>query len=175
MRWEGEGPVTHAFVHQHLRPLHDYVIKPVIDLAHQAPVDAYELPDRLREAVRLLAPSDVFPFAAGASQGLDVDHTLPYDAAGASRAERHWSTRLGNLGPLTRTHHRIKTHGAWTVRQPFPGIYLWRDPHGMLYLEDHTGTHPVGAPRVHDPDVDLYPADNLIEADFERQAQGASH
>ena len=174
VRWEGEGPVTHAFVHQHLRPLHDYVIKPVIDLAHQAPVDAYELPDRLREAVRLLAPSDVFPFAARASQGLDVDHTLPYDtagdAAGASRAERHWSTRLGNLGPLTRTHHRIKTHGAWTVRQPFPGIYLWRDPHGMLYLQDHTGTHPVGAPRVHDPDVDLYPTDVLIEADFGRQA-----
>ncbi len=179
MRWEGEGPVTHAFVHQHLRPLHDYVIKPVIDLAHQAPVDAYELPDRLREAVRLLAPSDVFPFAAAASQGLDIDHTIPYDTAGDGagdgRAERHWSTRLGNLGPLTRTHHRIKTHGAWTLRQPFPGIYLWRDPHGMLYLEDHTGTHPVGthpvgAPRVHDPDVDLYPADTLIEADFKRQA-----
>ena len=55
VRWEGEGPVTHAFVHEHLRPLHRYVIKPVIDLAHQAPVDAYELPDRLREAVRLLA------------------------------------------------------------------------------------------------------------------------
>ena len=170
VRWEGEGPVTHAFVHQHLRPLHDYVIKPVIDLAHQAPVDAYELPDRLREAVRLLAPTDVFPYAAAASQGLDVDHTLPYDATGAGRAERHWSTRLGNLGPLTRTHHRIKTHGAWTLRQPFPGIYLWRDPHGMLYLQDHTGSHPVGAPRVHDPDLELYPTDVLIEADFGRRA-----
>ena len=48
VRWEGEGPVTHAFVHDHLRPLHRYVIKPVIDLARQAPVDAYEVPDRLR-------------------------------------------------------------------------------------------------------------------------------
>ena len=63
VRWEGEGPVTHAFVHDHLRPLHRYVIKPVIDLARQAPVDAYEVPDRLREAVHLVAPSDVFPFA----------------------------------------------------------------------------------------------------------------
>ena len=43
-RWEGEGPVTHAFVHEHLRPLHRYVVKPVIDLAGQAPVDAYEVP-----------------------------------------------------------------------------------------------------------------------------------
>ena len=37
-------------------------------------------------------------------------------------------------------HHRIKTHGHWQVRQPFPGIYVWRDPHGALYLVDHTGT-----------------------------------
>ena len=170
VRWEGEGPVTHAFVHQHLRPLHDYVIKPVIDLAHQAPVDAYELPDRLREAVRLLAPTDVFPYASAPSGGLDVDHTVPYDPARAGGPARQWSTRWGNLGPLNRTHHRIKTHGAWTLRQPFPGLYLWRDPHGLLYLQDHTGTHPVGAARVHDPDLELYPTDVLIEADFDRRA-----
>jgi hypothetical protein len=170
VRWEGEGPVTHAFVHQHLRPLHDYVIKPVLDLAHQAPVDAYELPDRLREAVRLLAPTDVFPYASTASAGLDVDHTVPYDPSRTGGPEKKWATRLGNLGPLTRSHHRIKTHGHWTLRQPFPGIYLWRDPHGLLYLEDHTGTHPVGAARRHDPDLDLYPTDQMIEADFGRQA-----
>ena len=169
-RWEGEGPVTHAFVHEHLRPLHGYVIKPVIDLAHQAPVDAYELPDRLREAVRLLAPSDVFPFAGAPSRHLDIDHTIAYQPSHASRAEKHWSTRIGNLGPLGRFHHRIKTHGRWTLRQPFAGIYLWRDPHGILYLEDHTGTHPVGAARAHDPDLDIYPADNLIQVDFPQHA-----
>jgi hypothetical protein len=47
---------------------------------------------------------------------------------------------VGNYGPMTRTHHRIKTHGNWDVQQPFPGIYLWRDPHGAHYLVDHTGT-----------------------------------
>jgi hypothetical protein len=165
-RWEGEGPVTHAFVHEHLRPLHGYLIKPVLDLAHQAPADAYELPDRLREAVRLLAPCDVFPFAGAASRHLDIDHTLAYHPHPATRAEKHRSTRIGNLGPLGRTHHRIKTHGRWTLRQPFTGIYLWRDPHGILYLEDHTGTHPIGAATTHDPDLDLYPADNLIQVDF---------
>ena len=34
----------------------------------------------------------------------------------------------------------FKTHGGWQVRQPFPGIYVWRDPHGATYLVDHTGT-----------------------------------
>ena len=75
-------------------------------------------------------------------------------------------TRAGNLGPLGRHAHRIKTHGRWTVRQPFDGIYLWRDPHGRLYLVDHTGTHPVGPVTSYDPGVDLWPADTVIQADL---------
>ena len=50
---------------------------------------------------------------------------------------------MGNYGPMTIAHHRIKTHGRWQVRQPFPGIYLWRDPHGAHYLVDHTGTRRI--------------------------------
>jgi hypothetical protein len=134
--------VTHAFVHEHLRPLHRYVVKPVIDLAGQAPADAYEVPDRLREAVHLMAPADVFPFASAPSRSLDLDHNVPYGAGG--------TTRLGNLGPLSRLHHRTKTHGHWTVRQPFEGVYVWRDPHGRVYVVDAGGTHavPVGAQRA---------------------------
>ena len=44
---------------------------------------------------------------------------------------------------MTLTHHRIKTHGGWQVQQPFPGIYVWRDPHGAYYLVDHTGTEEL--------------------------------
>ena len=40
-------------------------------------------------------------------------------------------------------HHRIKTHGRWAVRQPFPGLYVWRDPYGATYLVDHTGTRRI--------------------------------
>ena len=145
-RWEGEGPVTHAFVHEHLRPLHRYVVKPVIDLARQAPVDAYEIPDRLRDALHLMAPADVFPFASSTSRNVDVDHTEEYDASNATGLEKHWSTRLSNLGPLGRLHHRIKTHGRWVVRQPFQGIYVWRDPHGQVYVVDHSGTRQVTGP-----------------------------
>jgi hypothetical protein len=42
-------------------------------------------------------------------------------------------------------HHRIKTHGGWDVKQPFPGIYLWRDRSGALYLVDHTGTRRLAS------------------------------
>jgi len=44
---------------------------------------------------------------------------------------------------MTRFHHRIKTHGRWQVQQPYPGIYLWRDPYGAFYLVDHTGTRRI--------------------------------
>ena len=51
---------------------------------------------------------------------------------------------MGNYGKLTVLHHRIKTFAGWQVQQPFPGIYLWRDPFGALYLVDHTGTRRLG-------------------------------
>jgi hypothetical protein len=44
---------------------------------------------------------------------------------------------------MTTFHHRLKTFDRWTVEQPFPGIYLWRDPHGAHYLVDHTGTRQL--------------------------------
>jgi hypothetical protein len=52
---------------------------------------------------------------------------------------------VGNYGPMTTSHHRIKTHGRWQVQQPFPGIYLWRDPHGAFCLVDHTGTRRLSS------------------------------
>jgi hypothetical protein len=142
-RLEGHGPVTDAWVRQQLGPTCRFKIQPVLDLAGQAPVDAYEIPDRHRQAVHLMTPADCFPFSSSTSRHMQVDHTTPYERGGVSG--------VGNYGPMTTTHHRIKTHGRWAVKQPFPGIYLWRDPHGQLYLVDHTGTRMVGEPPGNGP------------------------
>jgi hypothetical protein len=109
---------------------------------------------------------------------VDVDHTRPYrhEAAAASTGgEQTLQSRLENYGPLGRFHHRIKTHGTWTLRQPFAGLYLWRDPHGQIYLVDHTGTHKVtasgttsGAATSYDPDTTVHPTDTIIEVEFSR-------
>jgi hypothetical protein len=135
VRAEGHGPVTEEWVRRTLGPLARFTIRPVLDLAGQAPVDAYEIPDRHRQAVHLMTPADTFPFASCTSRTMQVDHTVPHDDDGESG--------VGNYGPMTTTHHRIKTHGRWHVEQPYPGIYLWRDPHGAFYLVDHTGTRRV--------------------------------
>jgi hypothetical protein len=175
VRWDGEGPISHAFVHDHLRPLHSYVIQPVIDPAGMAPVDAYEIPDRHRRAVRLRTPADCFPFSSNTSERMDVDHTLAHRHAPQGAGEKAFMSHLENYGPLGRFHHRIKTHGHWTVRQPFGGLYLWRDPHGQVYLVDHTGTQKVtssgstaGPARTFDADLELYPSEVVIDADFGR-------
>ncbi|HEY0774074.1 MAG TPA: hypothetical protein VGD51_08335, partial [Nocardioidaceae bacterium] len=40
--------------------------------------------------------------------------------------------------------HRVKTHGRWSLRQPSPGVFEWRSPHGYRFRVDHTGTHYLG-------------------------------
>ena len=66
--------------------LHDFLadtgckvtVRPVITPADTAPVDGYEIPSRIREAVRLRTIVDVFPYGSCASAGMDLDHTIAY-------------------------------------------------------------------------------------------------
>lgn len=141
-RVEGHGAVTEAWIRRVLGedPRATIKVQPVLDLADRAPVDAYEIPDRHRRAVRLLTPADIFPFASCTDGTMQIDHTLAHGAGGESA--------LGNYGPMTTQHHRIKTHADWDVQQPYPGVFLWRDPYGALYLVDNTGTRAV--PRRRD-------------------------
>jgi len=137
-RVEGQRPLSASWVRDHLGPRCRFRVIPVIDLAGQIPVDAYEIPDRHRRAVHLMTPADTFPFANDTTRNKQIDHTEAYVRGGPNG-----QSRIGNYGPMTTFHHRIKTHGGWDVKQPFPGIYLWRDRSGAVYLVDHTGTRRV--------------------------------
>ncbi|MFW6598259.1 hypothetical protein ACQBAU_15585 [Propionibacteriaceae bacterium Y2011] len=116
------------------------IIKPVIDPREATPVDAYEVPRALREQIQLRQPVDQSPWGTQTDRHrLDLDHTIAYTAGGPPG-----QTSLANLAPLSRTGHRVKTHGGWQLRQPEPGVMLWRSPLGLHYLVNHTGTHPLG-------------------------------
>ena len=148
-RVEQVGPVTLDRVRTWLGHA-NVVVKPVIDLNDQIPVDAYEIPDRIRDAVHLRTPADCFPYATSTRRTGDLDHTIPY--LSPDNGGPPGQTSVDNLGPLTRNHHRIKTHGRWQVAQPFNGIFVWRSPHGRYHLVDHTGTHPaLPAPPARQP------------------------
>ena len=118
------------------------VVRPVLDPAGVPAVDSYEVRGNLREAVQLIHPVEVFPYGTVGSRRADMDHTIPYvplDQGGPPG-----QTRVANLGPLSRRHHRAKTTGAFTCHQPLPGMFLWSTPTGHWYQVDPHGTHPLG-------------------------------
>jgi hypothetical protein len=111
-------------------------VKPVIDLADHVRVDAYEVPDRLKERIALRDLGCVFPWCTRpARTACDHDHAIPHDAGGP--------TCTCNIAPLCRHHHRLKTHTPWRYRLLEPGVYLWTSPHGYVFLRDPSGTTDV--------------------------------
>jgi len=126
------------------------VVKPVIDLRDQVAVDAYEIPDRIAERVRLTRPTCVFPHCTRPARGCDLDHVDEYVRADDGGPPGQTSTT--NLAPLCRRHHRVKTHpsptGAgperrWRYRRLPDGSFVWTSPHDQQYLVDPHGTIPL--------------------------------
>ncbi|MGN6162442.1 MAG: DUF222 domain-containing protein [Marmoricola sp.] len=138
MRVEEIGPVCGELMRDFIG--HDHVtVAPVIDLNDEpAPADAYEIPAAIAQRVHLFNPADTFPYSNTVSRRVDLDHTVPY-VPGASG-----QTRVDNLAPLTRRHHRVKTHApGWRVEHLGKRAYLWTTPHGRQVVVDPQGTHQV--------------------------------
>ncbi len=145
------------------------VVRPVLDALGQVPVDAYEPPPDLREAVELSAPFEVFPWGTASSVVCDLDHTDPYrDPPDGDPPPGQ--THLGNLGPLSRRRHNLETHHGWRCYQPLPGLFLWLTPTGSWCRVDHRSTTALGRDEpavlrqrrrstISSPDQVLAPAD----------------
>ncbi|MEJ1111975.1 hypothetical protein V9K98_36760, partial [Kribbella sp. CCNWLW197] len=120
-----------------------YTVKPVIDLHDAVSVDAYEIPDRIRERVKLLHPVELFPYGTRETHAaMDLDHIEAYDPLGPPG-----QTTPANLAPLRRFPHRVKTHGHWKVHRLNPTTLEWTTPHGFTFHVDPTGTHRAPKPQ----------------------------
>ncbi|GAA1608195.1 hypothetical protein GCM10009789_73300 [Kribbella sancticallisti] len=137
-RVERFGPVFAALLEELLG--HDRInVTPVIDLNDKLSVDAYEIPRRVRERIKLTHPVEQFPYGcAETTDSTDLDHLKPYDFADSGPPRQ---TSTTNLAPLRRYSHRVKTHGGWAVRRLDDGTLEWTTRHGFRFLVDHTGTH----------------------------------
>jgi len=114
---------------------HSHVtLRPVIDLADVETGAGYAPSATLSEAVRLVFDTDVFPFATTSSRRCDADHDVPYPTG---------RTSLLNLSPKNRLHHRLKTHGRWTITRTGPASHEWTSPTGRRWRVDRQGTHPL--------------------------------
>jgi len=128
------------------------VVKPVIDLRDRVAVDAYEIPDRIADRVRLTRPTCVFPHCTRPARGCDLDHVDEHVRADNGGPPGQTST--ANLAPLCRRHHRVKTHPSpsgvgrerrWRYRRLPDGSFVWTSPHDQQYLVDPHGTIPLTA------------------------------
>jgi uncharacterized membrane protein YgcG len=138
VRVEGHGPLLADQLHELLG--HDQVIvKPVIDLKDHVSVNAYEIPTRIRERVKLTHPAELFPYSTTETTvHTDLDHIQPYDPNGPPG-----QTSTATLAPAARFHHRLKTHGDWQVQRLDDGALEWTTPNGYKFRVDHTGTHRI--------------------------------
>lgn len=130
-------------------------LQPVIDLRSGAAVDAYEHPAACKERTLLRTGGDVFPHSSSRTRRLDHDHVAPYDKNGPPG-----QTGDHNDAPLTRRHHRAKTHLPYRALQLGLGAYRWETPHGLVRVVSRYGTTVVEALRDADGTLvgEAYPA-----------------
>ncbi len=102
--------------------------------AHTAATAAYRPPPRLKEYIAARDLTCRFPRCRQPAWRGDLDHTIPYDNGGL--------TCHCNLGGLCRTHHILKHHPGWNLRQTAPGTFTWTTPAGRTHTanpDTHTG------------------------------------
>ncbi len=137
-RVEGIGPVLLDKLSELLEG-RDLDVLPVIDLASVRSVNGYEHPTSVKQRTVLRTNGDVFPHSSSrGTSRLDHDHPTPYQSGGPP----------GQTGdhadaPLTRRHHRAKTHLGYRCDQIALGAYRWITPHGLARLVGPTGTRKI--------------------------------
>ncbi|WP_183095998.1 hypothetical protein [Nocardioides stalactiti] len=139
-RAEGLGPmlleqVTELLQHRNV------ALQPVIDLREIEAVNGYEHPSRIKHRTLLRMLGDAFPHSTNLGyRRLDHDHATPYRSGGDGPPGQ-----TGDLNdcPLTRAHHRVKTHQRYQVRQLGLGGYRWITPHGLARVVTPSGTREV--------------------------------
>ncbi|WP_408898658.1 hypothetical protein ACJ5H2_06000 [Nocardioides sp. R1-1] len=147
-RVEGLGPRLLSQVRELLARHTAVTLIPVVDLHAGRCVNGYEHPTDVRHRVELRTLGDVFPHAATLfhrrGRAPDHDHTVPYDRHGPPG-----QTGDHNDTPLTRHHHRAKTHLGYTVLQLGPDRWVWGTPHGLYRLVTTTGTTTLTQAEYH--------------------------
>lgn len=111
-------------------------VLPVVDLRETRSVNGYEHPTDVRTRSCLRTLGDVFPHSGSRPEAVvDHDHAVPYSDNGPPG-----QTGDHNDAPLSRRHHRAKTHLGYQVDQPAPGVYRWRSPNGLERMVTPRGT-----------------------------------
>ena len=99
-------------------------IKPLSEIADLPAERRYRPSTALTAFVRMRAMTCSFPGCNRAAHRCDLDHLTPWPAG---------ATHPGNLGPLCRLHHLVKTFCGWTPTAKPDGRIQWTAPTGHSY------------------------------------------
>jgi Domain of unknown function (DUF222) len=94
--------------------------------AHDLASPAYRPPPRVAELVTARDGTCRFPPCRRPAEQCDLDHTRPFDQGGL--------TCSCNLGGECRSHHQLKQHPRWSLRQLADGVFHWMTPAGRSYV-----------------------------------------
>ena len=97
--------------------------------------DHYAVPKDLRRWLRVRDEHCRFPGCGRRAQHCEVDHTIDW--------QHHGSTRHDNLAHLCPSHHHVKHHTGWSIKQLGGGALEWTSPRGRNYT-----TRPATAIRT---------------------------
>ena len=104
-------------------------VKPLTDVADLPTEPQYRPSTGLTAFVRMRSMTCVFPGCNRPAHRCDIDHLTPWPAG---------ATHPGNLRPLCREHHLLKTFrtgpGGWTVTAHPDGATEWISPTGHTYV-----------------------------------------
>ena len=88
--------------------------------------EKYEPPQALVDFLLARDRTCRFPGCRQPASKSDIDHAQSWETGGETRPE--------NLGLLCRRHHRLKTHGRWTLISNPDGSCEWTSPVGKKYF-----------------------------------------
>ncbi len=99
-------------------------VKPLSEIADLPAERQYRPSTALTAFVRMRAMTCSFPGCNRPAHRCDLDHLIPWPAG---------ATHPGNLAPLCRLHHLIKTFCGWTPHAQPDGSIQWSAPTGHTY------------------------------------------
>lgn len=95
---------------------------------------AYKVPKILRWSVISLDGYCIFPTCDRPAHTGEIDHRDPHPGGrDRNRGLATGITTYDNLGSACTRHHRLKTHGGWTIHDCGDGWIEWEGPTGHRY------------------------------------------
>jgi hypothetical protein len=101
-------------------------LKPLTEIADQPAERQYRPSAALTAFVRMRSMTCSFPGCNRAAHRCDLDHLIPWPAG---------ATHPGNLAPLCRLHHLVKTFCGWEPEAKPDGSIQWAAPTGHAYTK----------------------------------------